>query len=51
MTNNNEIPDSSQEGQDLVLDDDSLEAASGGQNTNSTLIVYASTFVPFDSSF
>lgn len=34
-----------------VLDDAALEAASGGQMTNSTEIVYASTFIPFDSSF
>ncbi len=34
-----------------LLDDAALEAASGGQMTNSTEIVYASTFVPFDSSF
>ena len=34
-----------------ILDDAALDAASGGQTTNSTLIVYASTFVPFDSSF
>ncbi len=34
-----------------VLDDSALEAASGGQMTNSTEIVFASTFVPFDSSF
>lgn len=36
---------------ELELDDDALEAAAGGQSTNSTLIVFASTFVPFDSSF
>lgn len=34
------------------LSDDLLEAASGGQmETNSTEVVYASTFIPFDSSF
>jgi hypothetical protein len=33
------------------IDDDALEAATGGQLDNSTEIVYASTFVPFDSSF
>lgn len=37
--------------EDVVLDDAVLEAAAGGQNVNSTQIVYASTFVPFDSSF
>lgn len=36
---------------DEVLDDDALAAAAGGQNLNSTNLVYASTFIPFDSSF
>ena len=36
---------------EVLIDDAALEAASGGQMTNSTEIVYASTFVPFDSSF
>ena len=33
------------------LTDELLEAASGGQMENSTLIVYANTYIPFDSSF
>jgi len=35
------------------VDDSALEAAAGGSGglTNKTEIVYASTFVPFDSSF
>jgi hypothetical protein len=36
---------------EVEVDDDALAAASGGQMDNSTEIVYASTFVPFDSSF
>lgn len=36
---------------DVVLSDDQLAAAAGGQMDNSTEIVYASTYVPFDSSF
>lgn len=36
---------------EIEIDDEALEMASGGQNENSTEIVYASTFVPFDSSF
>jgi hypothetical protein len=36
---------------EIPISDDMLEAASGGQMNNSTEIVYASTFVPFDSSF
>lgn len=36
---------------EVPISDDMLEAASGGQMNNSTEIVYASTFVPFDSSF
>ena len=34
-----------------ALDDKLLEAAAGGQMDNATEIVYATTFVPFDSSF
>ncbi len=37
--------------EDQVLDDAALEAASGGQMLNSTELVFASTFIPFDSSF
>lgn len=37
--------------QDVALDDEALAEASGAQSTNATEIVYASTFVPFDSSF
>lgn len=51
---NDETPDqapTAAAGEDIVLDDAALEAAAGGQNTNSTQIVFASTFVPFDSSF
>lgn len=33
------------------LSDELLEAASGGQMENSTLIVYANTYIPFDCSF
>ena len=33
------------------ISDADLEAAAGGQCDNSTEIVYASTYVPFDSSF
>lgn len=36
---------------DLEVDDATLAQAAGGQNLNSTELVYASTFVPFDSSF
>lgn len=36
---------------EVELSDEALAAAAGGQNTNSTQIVFASTFVPFDSSF
>ena len=41
---------------EIELDDEALEVAAGGysgegQMDNSTMIVYASTFVPFDSSF
>jgi hypothetical protein len=36
---------------EVEIDDDALEMATGGQNTNSTMLVFASTFVPFDSSF
>ena len=36
---------------EIEVDDEALEAASGGQQMNSTEIIYASTFVPFDSSF
>jgi hypothetical protein len=36
---------------EVEVDDEALEMASGGQMDNSTEIVYASTFVPFDSSF
>ena len=36
---------------EVEIDDEALEMASGGQMDNSTEIVYASTFVPFDSSF
>lgn len=35
----------------IPLTDEVLEAVTGGQMDNSTEIVYASTFVPFDSSF
>lgn len=41
----------SAETDEVEIDDEALEAATGGQNVNSTLLVYASTFVPFDSSF
>lgn len=40
-----------EEAQQEPLSDELLEAAAGGQMDNSTEIVYASTFVPFDSSF
>jgi hypothetical protein len=33
------------------IDEDALKGISGGQMLNSTEIVYASTYVPFDSSF
>jgi hypothetical protein len=33
------------------IDEDALDAVSGGQMMNSTELVYASTYVPFDSSF
>lgn len=33
------------------ISDADLEAAAGGQCDNSTEIVYATTFIPFDSSF
>ena len=36
---------------EVELDDEVLDAVAGGQNVNSTQIVFASTFVPFDSSF
>ena len=36
---------------DEILDDDALSAASGGQMLNVTTLVYASTYVPFDTSF
>ncbi|AWR20696.1 hypothetical protein [Aurantimicrobium photophilum] len=40
---------------EIELDDDALELAAGGSSgsgmMNSTEIVYASTFIPFDSSF
>jgi hypothetical protein len=41
---------------EVELDDDALELAAGGfsdsgTQANSTMIVYASTFIPFDSSF
>ena len=36
---------------EVELSDEALDAVAGGQNTNSTMIVYASTFVPFDASF
>jgi hypothetical protein len=39
------------ESDEVEIDDEALEVASGGQMNNSTEIVYASTFVPFDSSF
>jgi hypothetical protein len=52
------IPDGEQGGNteeigadEVEIDDEALEVASGGQMLNSTEIVYASTFVPFDSSF
>jgi hypothetical protein len=37
--------------EDEILDDAALNAISGGQASNSTTIVWASTFIPFDSSF
>jgi hypothetical protein len=37
--------------EEVELDDDVLEQASGGVNNNSTMLIYSSTFVPFDSSF
>lgn len=37
--------------EEVELDDEVLDQAAGGGETNSTMIVYASTFVPFDSSF
>lgn len=40
---------------EIEIDDDALELAAGGggggQMDNATEIVYASTFIPFDSSF
>lgn len=41
---------------EVELDDDALELAAGGYSgggtsLNSTELVYASTFIPFDSSF
>lgn len=45
-TDNNDTVSSS-----TKIDDDVLQAVVGGQMTNSTEIVYASTYVPFDSSF
>lgn len=41
---------------EIELEDDALELAAGGfsdsgPQTNTTTIVYASTFIPFDSSF
>jgi hypothetical protein len=36
---------------EIEIDEDALEMAAGGQLLNSTEIVFASTFVPFDSSF
>ncbi|MEI2727499.1 MAG: hypothetical protein V9E85_13860 [Candidatus Nanopelagicales bacterium] len=35
----------------VPIDEDALKGISGGQMMNSTEIVYASTYVPFDSSF
>mgnify|MGYP000022790129 CR=1 FL=1 len=43
-------PDEARPGE-VEIDDEALEMASGGQMDNSTEIVYASTYVPFDSSF
>jgi CobQ-like glutamine amidotransferase family enzyme len=40
-----------EEASEVELDDADLAVAAGGQMVNSTEIVYASTFVPFDSSF
>jgi len=48
-------PDNQSESE-TELDDDALELAAGGSSAgftqvNSTTAVYASTFIPFDSSF
>ena len=46
------VPNS--ENEEIELDDDALEKASGGgndQQDNGPVNIYASTFVPFDSSF
>lgn len=45
-------PQGAQDSTDEVeIDDEALELATGGQNANCTELIYASTFVPFDSSF
>lgn len=33
------------------ISDADLEAAAGGQADNSTELIYANTYIPFDSSF
>lgn len=51
------MPREPQEDYEVELTDDALEIASAGVGSqagpalNSTLIVYASTFIPFDDSF
>ena len=49
--NPDEVQGVEAEGDEIEIDDDALEQATGGQMDNSTEIVYASTYVPFDSSF
>lgn len=44
--------DMSEQSSEQQINDDELEAATGGAGSmNSTVITYADTFVPFDSSF
>lgn len=63
MTNTDQTPDGNNPGTeptestgltepiDQLIDDDTLASAAGGQTLNSTELIYASTFIPFDSSF
>lgn len=51
MSDQLEPTDQPVEVDEIELSDDALDLASGGDGLNGITVVYASTFIPFDSSF